>query len=315
VISSLELARLSGCSQGTVDRALHNRSGISKTTREKILALAEKHGYRPHPAARELLTGDRRTIGAIIPSLNSVFFMDLMNTVREALNGYRFVITQVASAQQFQDMLEEFASLRARLALVVPPEPNVAISASILQSLGVASLVNPCLGRGVTNLIPDEVETGKIGTRYLLSRGHRNIVHLCPKRNSSAIEKRARGFRAAMAEHRLTARVITDWTSNDLPQQLRKAKATAIFCHNDWLALTAMRSLTHAGVRVPADLSILGVDDSQTFTALCPDISTLHYPAESIARAVRALIDGEPVPTIDNVTVVERATVQDCRGH
>jgi DNA-binding LacI/PurR family transcriptional regulator len=310
VISSLELARLSGCSQGTVDRALHDRPGISDKTKKHVLALAAKHGYRPHPAARELLTGDRRTVGAIVPSISTVFFMDLLNTIREALGGYRFVITQVAGAEQFAESLEELASLRARLIVVVPPESDITIAPGITNATEVVSLVNPVAGRGVKNLLPDEVETGRIGTRYLLDRGHKRIVHVCFGRQSPAIRDRAAGYTAVMAEHKLPAVVLRDWTNDTLAAQIRATNATAVFCHNDWLALSTMRSLNQAGVRVPEDVSVLGVDDSPTFVSLCPEITTLHYPAESIAAAVRAVVDGRKPPAIATATVVERKTVR-----
>ncbi|CAN5533075.1 LacI family DNA-binding transcriptional regulator [soil metagenome] len=310
MISSLDLARLSGCSQGTVDRALHDRPGISGKTKQHILALAAKHGYRPHPAARELLTGDRRTVGAIIPAINSVFFMDLMNSIREALGGYRFVITQVADTEQFLDTLEEFASLRVRMVIAVPPESAIAISPELAKELNLVSIVNPCVGRGVTNLIPDEIETGRLATRYLLAKGHARIVHVRPLRDSVAIHDRARGYETTMAEHGLPAVVVNNETADGLLVQLKSANATAVLCHNDWLALSVMRSLNSVGLRVPEDVSVMGVDDSPTFTALFPELTTMHYPAESVAQAVRQCIEGKRNLTIANATVVERTTVR-----
>ena len=310
MISSLELARLSGCSQGTVDRALHNRPGISEATKNHILALAAKHGYRPHPAARELLTGERRTIGAIIPAINSVFFMDLMNTIRQALGGYRFILTQVSNAAEFLDTLQEFASLRTRLAVAVPPEADIELPDSLLQSLPVACVVNPCRGKRVCNLIPDEVEAGRTATRHLIQHGHERIVHLCPQRESPAIVNRARGYEAEMKRQGFRSLVLRQWSADDLLPQLKPFGATAVFCHNDWLALSVIRALNQSGVRVPDDLSVLGVDDSPTFNSLCPDISTLHYPAESIAKAVAALVNEKIPPKIAAMSVVERATVR-----
>ena len=52
MISSTGLAKICGVSQGTVDRALHDRPGIGEKTRARILAAVRKHGYQPHPAAR-----------------------------------------------------------------------------------------------------------------------------------------------------------------------------------------------------------------------------------------------------------------------
>lgn len=68
MISSLQLAKLCGVSQGTVDRALHNRGRVSEQTRARILEAARAQGYVPNPAARELMTGRSTLVAAIAPS-------------------------------------------------------------------------------------------------------------------------------------------------------------------------------------------------------------------------------------------------------
>jgi DNA-binding LacI/PurR family transcriptional regulator len=292
-----------------VDRALHDRPGISAATKARVLEMAERHGYRPHPAARELLTGERRTIGAVVPAGGSVFFMDLMNVIRAELApaGYRFFITQVNDQGEFERGLQEFAAFRARAIVAVPPRELTAINASLVGSTDVAVLINPCEGDRVTNFVPDETETGRIAARYLIERGHRRLLHLRPLRDSAAIRARAVGFSEVIEARGLPTIVRT--LEDGLARTVREQEATAIFCHNDWLALSAMRTLSQAGLRVPEDLSVLGVDDSPTFVSLCPDITTLHYPAESIAAAIKAWLDGLPASPIANVHVVERRTV------
>lgn len=311
MISSLELARLCGLSQGTVDRALHDRPGISKATKARVLAMAERYGYRPHPAARELLTGERKTIGAVIPAVSSVFFIDLMNAVRAALapGGYRFFMTQVNDAAEFTTAMQEFAAFRARAIVAVPPREPVEIGPAMVGATPVAVLINPAPGERVTTFIPDEIETGRIAARYLLERGHTRLLHLRQKFDTAAIRDRAAGFVEVLRQRGLPA-PVDSLDETRLIDTVRNQGVTAIFCHNDWLALSAMRVLAQAGLSVPEDVSILGVDDSPTFVSLCPDITTLHYPAESIAQAIRKWIDDESItPTIANVRVVERRTV------
>jgi DNA-binding LacI/PurR family transcriptional regulator len=70
-----------GVSQGTVDRALNNRPGISKKTRRRILETAEKIGYRPHFLARSLAKGRTMTIGLIVLDLYNRFFAQLVNSI------------------------------------------------------------------------------------------------------------------------------------------------------------------------------------------------------------------------------------------
>ena len=116
MISSLELARLCGVSQGTVDRALHDRPGVNADTRQRILDAVAAHGYRPHPGAQELLHGRRVTVGALAPAVTQVFFMDLLHELKTALavRGLRLSVTPYDGEVEFRDALAEFAARRVR---------------------------------------------------------------------------------------------------------------------------------------------------------------------------------------------------------
>ena len=94
MISSLELAKLCKVSQGTVDRALHDRPGISIKTRDRILRIAAEHGYQANPVATEMMQGKSIIVGGLVPSLNSVFFMDLFQTISRKLDALGFAARQ-----------------------------------------------------------------------------------------------------------------------------------------------------------------------------------------------------------------------------
>jgi len=313
MISSLELARLCGVSQGTVDRALHGRAGISPGTRERILSLAQQHGYRPNPAARELITGQSQTVGAIVPSVNNVFFMDLFNELGRRLKerNLRLQLTPVESREDFLAALDEFAARRHRMALVIPPEEEISIPRSISEYLPVVSMVSPCKGRGVHFLAPDEQETGRAAVKYLHRRGHRRILHLTYVRQSYAIKARARGYREQAREMELQPQIIEGVDRESLARALKAGRPTALFCHNDWLALTALLLLSEQGIRVPEDISVLGVDNSPTLIAINPRLTTLAYPMESLGQATLDLLDGKPGGLARApLQIIERETVR-----
>ncbi|MBU4199258.1 MAG: LacI family transcriptional regulator [Verrucomicrobia bacterium] len=317
MISSLQLARLCGLSQGTVDRALHNRPGICPATRQRILDLARKHGYRPHPLARELLAGERNTVGAIIPALNSLFFLDLMNEIRNALmqEGWRLFLCAVTDENEFQETLADFAARRCRAAIVIPPRDHLPLPASVTADMPVVSLLSPCQGTRVTFLTPDEVMTGRDAVAYLMKLGHRRILHVTYARRACAIRDRAKGYRVAMREHGQIPRVLAPLSASALLDAVRRHQPTALFCHNDWLALSALRILAQAGIRIPDDISVLGVDNSPTFSALCPDITTMQYPVGDIAQLCRRLLRFEqPRLTIGRLPIIERRTVVNYPG-
>jgi len=313
MISSLQLAKLCGVSQGTVDRALHDRPGIGAATKARILAVAAEHGYTPNPVARELMSGRSALLGVIVPAVNSVFFMDLVNEVKRACDpvGLRPLITPVADAEEFLAVLGEFAARRFRGAIVVPPAERLRLPDGLTCTLPVATLLSACRDRRTRLVAPDEVATGRAAVDYLTGLGHERIVHVTYRRSARAIRDRRQGYREAMRERGLRAAICPGADPEQLGEWLRRRRPTALFCHNDWLALAAMRTLTAAGLRVPEDISVLGVDDSPTFTSLFPNITTLHYPAAEVAAAAVAWIaagtEPPPIPVLD---VVERETVR-----
>ncbi|MBA3707618.1 MAG: LacI family DNA-binding transcriptional regulator [Planctomycetes bacterium] len=313
MISSLELARLCGVSQGTVDRALHDRAGISEETRRRILAAAAKHGYRANPAVMEVLRGTSATVGALIPRINHVFFLDLLEEVRAAIapRGLRLLLTAAGTTSEFHDALAEFAARRTVAALVVPPTDDIAIAPTVSRSMPVVCFASPCTGVNVHYLTPDEVTTGRAATEHLLARGHHRILHLTYERRSRAIIDRADGYRAAMRVARCESTVFTDSAGESILARVSAARATALFCHNDWLALSAIRTLTGAGLRVPQDVSVLGVDASPTFTALYPGITTFSYPFAALAAQTALLIAGKSAGAAPTCALVAGTTVAD----
>lgn len=295
MISSLELARLCGVSQGTVDRALHGRPGISPATRDRILREASRSGYRPHPAVRELITGVSRTVGAVVPAVNNVFFMDVFESIGRRLRerGLGFQVTPAGTREDFLATLEDFASRRFRVALAIPPEDGIVVPKTVTSCLPVVSLISPCKGERVTFLSPDEEETGREAVRYLHSLGHRRILHLTYDRPAHAIKARARGYRKQCKALGLAAAVLANPNPRTLREAWETSRPTALFCHNDWLAITAMLQLAELGLRVPEDVSVLGVDHSPTLSALHPDLTTLAYPIEAVERAFLEAVEGK----------------------
>jgi LacI family transcriptional regulator len=320
MISSLELARICGVSQGTVDRALHGRGEIRAATKARILNAARKYGYRPNPLVRELLSGKSRTVGALIPGINSIFFLDLMNEIKTALQpaGRRLLLEPVADAQEFLHALEDFAARRCRAVLAVPPAEGLKIPATIAREMPVICLVSPCRGKNVHFISPDEEQTGRDAVDLLFVRGHRRIVHLTYTRRAYGIEARARGYRRRMRELRLTPLIVaggidgTDGTGAPLFDVVRAQRPTALFCHNDWLALAAVRTLEKNGLAVPRDISVLGIDASPMFRALHAGITTLQYPFKAVAAQVSELIEsGKTVTTIGRFEILEGTTVRE----
>ncbi len=309
MISSLELARLCGVSQGTVDRAIHGRPGVSAATRDKILAMAAEHGYRPHPAAKELLSGKSNVLGMLVPAMNSVFFMDFMQVVKEACDGLelRLFISPVTDKVEFIEALDDFAARRVRAILAIPPEENIQIPPHLVKSLPIATLISPCANVTVPFFAPNEQFTGADAVSYLTDKGHQRIMHVTYHRQACGIIERQAGYANEMIRRGLQPNVCV---FSDLLSAVTSYQPTAIFCHNDWLAIRVMRALQEIGISIPGEISIIGVDNSPTFNRFQSDITTMTYPMAEIAqKSVRWLADGVDDRPISRLVVAEKGTV------
>jgi DNA-binding LacI/PurR family transcriptional regulator len=311
MISSLDLARICGVSQATVDRAMHGREGIAARTRQRILREAAKHGYRANPIASELLRGDSRIVGAIVPMFGRVFFADMMSelAVAVAWAGLRLFLSPAEDEAGFFDAAAEFASRRVRAIVVIPPRPGLTLDAATTGGVRVLSLLDAC-GDEAALVAPDERQTGRDAVQYLTQRGHRRIVHVTYARQGHALTDREAGYVEAIQARGLTPVVLREPDDATLVQ----CGATAMFCHNDWLAVRVIGALTQAGFAVPGDVSVLGVDDSPTLRQVWPTLTTMRYPMAGVAARVTAIIAGVETASmlpIEPLTIVERATVAD----
>jgi LacI family transcriptional regulator len=296
MISSLELAELCEVSQGTVDRALHNRSGISPKTKQKILEAAEKYGYRPNPAALELLTGKSKIVCAVIPRLNSIFYMDLLAVIKEKIAGksFKLLISQYDSGEELLALLADFSARRFWGAVVIPPGDKVRIPDAFSSKMKIISLLSPLSGNNTRFISPDEKQTGIDAVNYLLGRGCRRIVHFTYDHpDYYAVRLRADGYREAMLENGLKPVIILNRPENEFLKIINSHQPEAVFCHNDWLTMTALSQLQGAGFKVPEQISVLGVDSSPTFNSLFPGLTTMEYPREWVAAEILKVFSGK----------------------
>ena len=309
MISSLELARLCGVSQGTVDRALHARSGISPATRKRILLAAEKHGYIPNPSARELMgMAESSVVGLLLPdwSLRTPFFMDLVGdlSIQLTLRQLRLSLwLSPGDAPGFRATFIDLAARRQRALVVVLPPEDLELPEVIVRRQPVFSLLLPCTSPGVINVLPDEVAIGRCATRHLLELGHQRILHVTCSTHAHAVHRaRAQGYAEAMTAAGLAPDIR--WQVNADPAALIAEGVTAVFCHHDPGALSLIRAAREAGIAVPRQLSVLGVDHSPIMVAFEPSLSSVPYPFAGIAAQVVAHVFAEEVPALPECRVV-----------
>src|SRR6266567_361514 len=295
-VSLKELAERLGLSPATVSLVI-NRSpvadSIPQETKDRVLAAARKHKYRPNFFARSLRAQHSFTIGVIVPEVSEGYSASVMSGVEDHLlqEGYFYF---VASHRHRADLIDEYP----RLFLERSVDGLIAVDTpwTLSLSVPVVTVSGHNQVKGVTNIILDHVRAAEVGLKHLSQLGHRNIAFIKGQEFSSDtavrwanIEKTARHLGLPVSPA-LTAQLEGDSPSPELGYgATRKLLAsrkpfTALFAFNDISAMGAIRALRDANLRVPDDVSVVGFDDIQAAAYQNPALTTVRQPLREMGR-------------------------------
>lgn len=306
----VEVAALSGFSPATVSRALRGLPGVSATTRVAVEEAASQLGYFPSPLAAAMASGRTNTIGVIAPWVSRWFFSAVVEGAQEVLaqQGYDLLLYPIGVAGGRRPGGLDTRSLVKRvdglLALNVPLVDKSVIS---LRDLRVPVVTVGTAVEGMPGVLVDNEEVGRQATQHLLDLGHRRIAFfgddLDEMHGFTAAADRHRGYDLTLREagiepdpalvqrtgfsldggeaavHRVFGRGRKD---ADLP--------TAVFAVSDEVAMGVLYAAREHGLKVPRDLSVVGVD-GHDFAYLF-DLTTVTQPVRDQGRiAARLLLE------------------------
>lgn len=306
-----DVAVAAGVSTATASLVLRGVAGPSAATAERVLAAAEQLGYRPDRAASALASRRSRSIGVAI-DLRNPFHADLTLAIQDAaLRQGHEVLLATATAHQDENATAEalLDSRCAGLILLGPRDPL-----ADLERIG-RQIPVVVVGRPLTSAAVDVVRSADddgiaSAVRHLVDLGHRRIAYLDGPVGEVA-DIRRNGYRQAMADAGLArwTRVVPGGQTEDdgraaAPALLAPPSGTrgrsadprpsAVVAFNDRSAVGLLAAATEVGVTVPADLSVVGFDDSAlarlpqiALTTVAQDVRSLgeHAVAAAVRRA------------------------------
>ena len=311
-----EVAEFAGVSEATVSRVLNDRPGVSAATRQQVLTALDVLGYERPAKLRARSAG---LVGLIVPELDNPIFPAMAQVLETALaqHGYTAVLcTQSPDGvgeDEYVTMLSElgvsgivFVCGLHSDATAVPDR----YQALVRKRLPIVLVNGYCAGVDAPFLSTDDREAMDLAVRHLTSLGHRRVgLAVGPDRFVSVRRKRD-GFYPAMSRYAgLRDDQIDDLVEVSLFSQeggyaatcaLLERGATAVVYGSDLMALGGVRAARAAGLQVPADVSIVGYDDSVLMGFTDPPLTTVRQPVQALAlAAARALLDeiaGRPGP-------------------
>jgi LacI family transcriptional regulator len=334
-----DVAKAADVSLKTVSRVLNNETGVGAVTREHVLATIRELDYHPNLLARGLATNQTRNLGLIIEDVSNPFFARGINgcAVTAEKHGYNLFLASAG-----HDAERELKHARALLAQRVSGIIlwGSGISASAIETL-MESVSHRCpavfIDRPTTSdattwlvhrtVLEDQHRIGNLAAQHLLSEGRRNIAYIgISSRNPAgwAADQRFAGYVEALHGQGIEPR--ERWIGYALHATIREgliAAATllaqhpypdAVFAFNDLLAIGTLQACKRANLRVPEDIAIVGVDNTELASLSEPPITSIRqhqfHTGEHAVTQLLALI-GKGTAAASPTLAIESLPVPD----
>jgi LacI family transcriptional regulator len=335
-ITMKDIAKDLGVSVVTVSKVLRDHSDISPATRERVLRRIKELHYQPNRAARSLVTGRSFTIGLIVPDLEHPFFGEIAKAIsrRLRLKDYSLII---ASSEEDPGLeRREIEGLLARqIDAIILASVQTSAHSGVFQRLTDSRVPYVLIDRNFPGLEAnyvgvDDRAVGCAATEHLIACGCRRIAHLRGPEVSTGIG-RLLGYRETLTRHKITVPLhyVVDLKGGDDRSEEHGCEAMkrllavkpipdGVFCFNDEVAIGALRAILDSGLRTPADIAVIGVDNIRFADLLRVPLSTIdqnsYQIGESAAQLALKLIGSANVLPSEVILPIELIARDSTRG-
>jgi LacI family transcriptional regulator len=328
-VTSKDIARKLDMSQSTVSRALRGDPRVAPETAARVLEAARQMNYTPNVAARSLITRRTGTVGVVVNDIKNPFYPELLDVLHNelALAGYRTILFNERTDASVEQHVGEHVNGAA-------VDGVVYVSATLGMPLPghggrdfPVVLVNRYIDSApVDTVVSDNGRGGRLVAEAMVELGHRRIALIAGPENTTTSRDRERGFRDGLRESGVafdeSLRRVGQFSHASgyqwcLDLLAGEQRPTAIFAANDVIAFGALDAARRVGVRVPAELSVVGFDDIDMAGWEGFNLTTVRQPLTEMGRAAARLLlerigSGEAIPPrrrVFPVGLVHRTTL------
>jgi LacI family transcriptional regulator len=269
-----DISRKLNVSVATVSRALNNHPRISQATKELVVNAAKEMDYKQNNLAKALKSGETKTVGVIVPYINTNFFSSVIRGIEEELSphGYRVII-----CQSHDDAAIEKKQLNTLLhtqvdCIFISISKNTTDTEYIKKVISTTNTPVIFFDRkkdipGISTITIDDHKGAYLATEHLINQGYKNIYHFSGDQNLEIYQNRLEGYRSAMQDYKLP--VVEDNiinTGSSIEEGIhamksvwkRKIKPDAIFSASDFTALGVCKEIKNLKLKMPDDIGVIG---------------------------------------------------------
>ncbi|RMH48873.1 MAG: LacI family transcriptional regulator [Alphaproteobacteria bacterium] len=327
-VSLKDVARLAGVSRSTVSRTFTKGASVSPKTRRKVEKAAKALGYQPNALASSLTTGRTKLIGLISNNFHNPFFLEVFDLFTRGLQarGLRPLLVNLTDETDPENsvrMVRQYSVDGVIVASSTLPQGftrafrDAGIPA--VHSFGRLSSSPHVHMVGI-----DNVECGRMAARTLVARGYRRLAFLGGPEAATSTQDRLAGFLDELSRHAgvtATYSFADAYTfeagRNEMQRLLRDGPAEAYFGGDDVLSMGALSALADAGLSVPDDVGIIGLNDMEMAGWASFSLTTIRQPvAEIIESSIELVVatiedpDRSPEARLFPCRMIERRTLR-----
>ncbi len=301
-----DVARIAGVSISTVSRVVSGSANVEAGTRARVVEAINTTGYRPNLNARSLRSRSGQLVGLALPKIVHDTFATIIHYAEIEANkmGYGLII---GNTRDDPDREREFIQdLLARHvdAIIFSRVSDASHLPDRIQERGLPIVV---IDRGIEHETIPSIETDNAGAGSLVARmfikgGHRVIATVTGPQNVKLVRERDRGFRSTLEEAGIeipdTHHIESDFEYDGGVAAGRrlldvKPRPTAIWSQSDMMAVGIIKVFLEAGVRVPEDVSVVGMDNVPTARMITPMLTTVDQCFEEFCRRAFTIIHAQ----------------------
>jgi DNA-binding LacI/PurR family transcriptional regulator len=323
-----DVARHAGVSVATVSRVLNDIPVVRTEMRDRVQQAIAHLGYRPSSMARSLSLGRSQAIGVVAPFFTTPSVVERLRGVsqRAGHHGYALMLFDVETPDQRAGAFRDFARLDRVDGLLVISLPLLDNEVAAIERDGLPVVMVDIGHPKVPHVVIDDATGGELAAEHLLARGHRRIGFVGDRPDNpfgfTSSERRRRAFRRALRRAGVEPSDRLERRGDHGRQQARKLarellrgddRPTAIVAASDVQAIGVLEAAADVGLRVPADVAVIGFDDIEMADVL--GLTTVRQPLRQTGAVAADLllnaIEGtasRPNERLDPLSVIQRRT-------
>jgi LacI family transcriptional regulator len=288
-ITIADVAREAGVSSQTVSRVINNKGEIRDSTRQQVMQVIERLGYRPSSIARGLVTSRTYTIGLSVPDIANPFWPEVARGIEDVAweRGYNlFLCNTTEDPRREAAILELLEEKRVDGVIVAGSRLPDDQFLPLIKGHQAVVLVNRAVPHELAgSVMVDAIGGAAQGVQHLVARGRRRIGFLAGPQHSYNGKRHLHGYTEAVRGAGMTVDpslivacppTIESGTQAAIDLLSRHPDVDAIYCYNDLIAIGALEGCAQQGRRVPDDIAIVGYDDILLARMVRPALTTIR---------------------------------------